>query len=77
MRKKFDRQIGLMNKNFEWGDEVEFFNTACELNGIVGKIVGKPNMGLCDFYLVDIGEQELTDRPDSVIFISEACIRRV
>lgn len=73
---KFRESPGLMMKNFSHGDFIEFYNTASPLDGVVGKIVGKPVMGLCDFYIVDIKEP-VGDRPDTAILITEACIKKV
>lgn len=75
---KFPTAPGLMNKNFEHGDQVKFINTGGpELDGRIGKIVGKPMIELCDFYIVDIGEAVSDTRPDSCILITEACIELV
>lgn len=74
---KFKESPGLMNKNFQWGDEVVFVNTGSnELEGRIGKVVGKPVIDLCDFYLVDLGEPVSNTRPDTVVFITEACLNK-
>ena len=72
---RFPEEKGLMEKNFQMDDVVMVHSTMSSMDGKVGKIKGKPCVGMCDFYIVVFDQPPEDSRPDTAIFLTEACLK--
>lgn len=72
---KFPEAKSLMEKNFQMDDDVMVHSTMSSMDGKVGKIKGKHCVGMCDFLSSFFDQPPEDSRPDTAIFLTEACLK--